>query len=182
MHGDSWEENINRLKGFLSILWRFQQMLYVCRLATPYVRVERKNTSKRKTLLIQEYTVSMLLSFVLSQSARKGEKSSLDFETVHEDWVKPGLPSSTLASVPRSFAAQCRDSRTGSGLVTLCSPVLDAFLSSSVSSFFPNSSFVKCFSNFYQIFCIQILQIFESLTPLFLISFALHFCRACLFV
>ena len=95
-----------------------------------------------------------------SGEARKGEKSSLDFETVHEDWVKPGLPSSTLASVPRSFAAQCRDSRTGSGLVTLCSPVLDAFLSSSVSSFFPNSSFVKCFSNFYQIFCIQILQIF----------------------
>ena len=56
------------------------------------MRVERKNTSKRKTLLTQNYTVAMLLSFVLSQSARKGEKSSLDFETVHEDWVKPGLP------------------------------------------------------------------------------------------
>ena len=114
------------------------------------MRVERKNTSKKKkTLLTQNYTVSMLLSFVLSQSARKGEKSSLDFETVHEDWVKPGLPSSTLASVPRSFAAQCRDSRTGSSLVTLSSPVLDAFLSSSVS---PHSSPIPLSLNVSQIF------------------------------
>ena len=147
------------------------------------MRVERKNTSKRKTLLTQNYTVSMLLSFVLSQSARKGEKSSLDFETVHEDWVKPGLPSSTLASVPRSFAAQCRDSRTGSSLVTLSSPVLDAFLSSSVS---PHSSPIPLSLNVSQIFikfsAFKFSTFFESLTPLFLISFALHFCRACLFV
>ena len=104
---------------------------------------------KKKNSVDPKYTVSMLLSFVVSQSARKGEKSSLDFETVHEDWVKPGLPSSTLASVPRSFAAQCRDSRTGSSLVTLCSPVLDAFLSSSVS---PHSSPIPLSLNVSQIF------------------------------
>ena len=126
------------------------------------MRVERKNTSKRKTLLTQNYTVAMLLSFVLSQSARKGEKSSLDFETVHEDWVKPGLPSSTLASVPRSFAAQCRDSRTGSSLATLRSlalVLLQTLTFFNVSPF--NQIFAPNFQNFV-VFAFLTLFLFVS--------------------